>query len=107
VDMPPGVQQRRREFVPLVFESSGYVAKLARVHIKQWVSSAERMLGGRGAHERTYVPWYHLARDMLFVRPRVRTKNIISKTTTQRCARLECGRDCLGSARCDADAAAQ
>jgi hypothetical protein len=33
----------------VAFESLGYAAKLARVHMKQWVSRAERMLGGAGA----------------------------------------------------------
>ncbi len=40
------------EFVPFVFESLGYVAKLARVHIKQGVRSAGedacRVGAGRG-----------------------------------------------------------
>jgi hypothetical protein len=47
VDLPPGVQ-RRREFVPLVFESSGYVAKLARRHITEWAGGARRVQGREG-----------------------------------------------------------
>jgi hypothetical protein len=47
VDWPPEVQKRRK-FVPLVFESSGYVAKLARLHIKQW---AHRTRRGQGVAE--------------------------------------------------------
>ena len=50
VDLPPGVQ-RRREFVPLVFESSGYVAKVARLHIKAWSGGAGRRRGGGGEGE--------------------------------------------------------
>jgi hypothetical protein len=44
-DLPPGVQ-RRREFVPLVFESSGYVAKLAKRYIAEWARGSGRE--GRG-----------------------------------------------------------
>jgi hypothetical protein len=52
VDLPPGVQ-RRREFVPLVFDSSGYVAKLARLHIKQWAEGrrGDREWRRRGASD--------------------------------------------------------
>jgi hypothetical protein len=47
VDLPPGVQ-RRREFVPLVFESSGSVAKLARRYIAEWAGRARRAQGREG-----------------------------------------------------------
>jgi hypothetical protein len=37
--------QRRREFVSLVFESSGYVAKLARRYITEWAGRGGRRKG--------------------------------------------------------------
>ena len=47
MDMPPEVQ-RRREFMPLVFESSGYVAELARLYITGWAGGARRAHGREG-----------------------------------------------------------
>jgi hypothetical protein len=47
VNLPPGVQ-RRGEFVPLVVESSGYVAKLARRYITEWEGRARRAQGREG-----------------------------------------------------------
>jgi hypothetical protein len=44
MDLPPG--QRRRECAVSVGVVGIRVAKLARVHIMQWASRAERMLGG-------------------------------------------------------------
>ncbi len=54
VDLPPGVQ-RRRESMPLVFESSGYVAKLARRYIAEWAGRARRE-EGRGERTGSPVP---------------------------------------------------
>ncbi len=53
-DMPLGVQQRRRELVPLVFESYGYVAKLARLYITGWTvdeGGTRRAQGREGGGE--------------------------------------------------------
>ncbi len=44
MDLPPGVQ-RLREFAPLVFESSGYVAKLARRYFTEWAGKGGRREG--------------------------------------------------------------
>jgi hypothetical protein len=57
MDLPPGVQ-RRRECVPLVFESSGYVAKLARRCItEEWAGRARRAQGREG--EKKGVQWQY------------------------------------------------